>query len=160
MVSACWLEILEWRQKYHSSFYGFSGSSFCYQLSLSSAVRLRAALLLYYLLSPFPWYDLDCCLSRKPMDFVTDILSLHAVFLDWIVRCMVEVFRNMASKYTITFSFIIENFVCLLKIVHFSVKLEQCFKNIAFMTGPYWLHLGYVLYVLHTTFYRWNSDHM
>lgn len=39
-LSACWVEVLEWRQRYHS-FYALSGSPFCYQLSLS-AVRLGA----------------------------------------------------------------------------------------------------------------------
>lgn len=40
-LSACWVEVLEWRQRYHSSLYALSGSPFCYQLSLS-AVRLGA----------------------------------------------------------------------------------------------------------------------
>lgn len=40
-LSACWVEVLEWRQRCYSSFYALSGSPFCYQLSLS-AVRLGA----------------------------------------------------------------------------------------------------------------------
>lgn len=83
-------ETLEWRQKYYSPFYGFSGPSFCDQLSLSAAVRLRVALLLYYPLTFF--YGMLCAIAcRKNWGLCERCCCSHALFLGWIVSRRAEV---------------------------------------------------------------------
>lgn len=152
--SACWAEVLEWRQRYHSSFYALSGSPFCYQLSLS-AVRLGAgpdavlSVVLFFLLP-----------STKHVDFVTDNNCSCAFWcaMGW----MLQILRKVTCIREVLICLYAENFVweilrsvfTLDNLTFFKIR-NSPFKNVYFFMWNWVIFL--LEYVLCISFCQWNS---
>lgn len=136
--SACWAEVLEWRQRYHSSFYALSGSPFCHQLSLS-AVRLGAGPDAVLSVVLFFFFKLP---STKHVDSVTDNYCSCAFWcaMGW----MLQILRKVTCICEVLICLYAENFVweslrsvfTLDNLTFFLKKIQNSpFKRFTFLCG-------------------------